>query len=46
VRLVRYPYLVIFHADAKMSSVLALVHKRQEPVRTQAVISRRLGEFG
>lgn len=45
VRLVRYPYLVIFHTDAKMTSVLALVHRRQEPARAQAVMSRRLGEF-
>lgn len=46
VRLVRYPYLLIFHADTKMTSVLALVHKRREPARTRAVMSRRLGEFG
>ncbi len=46
VRLVRYPYLVIIHSDAKRTSVLALVHKRQEPGRTLAVMSRRLGEFG
>jgi len=46
VRLVRYPYLVIFHPDAKMISVLALVHERQEPDRILAVMSRRLGEFG
>ncbi len=46
VRLVRYPYLVIFHTDARMTSVLALVHQRQEPDRTRAVMSRRLGELG
>ena len=45
VRLVRFPYLVIFHADARMTSVLALVHRRQEPDRTQAMMSRRLGGF-
>lgn len=46
VRLVRYPYLVVFQADARKTSVLALVHKRREPERTQAVMSRRLDELG
>jgi len=45
VRLARYPYLVIFHTDTSMTSVLALVHKRQEPDRTLAVMSRRLEAF-
>ena len=45
VRLVRYPYLLIFHSGAKLTSVLALVHKRQEPDRTLAVMSRRLSGF-
>jgi hypothetical protein len=46
VRLIRSPYLLIFHTDDRMTSVLALVHKRQEPARAQAVMSRRLGELG
>ena len=45
VRLVRFPYLVIFHADAQTTSVLALVHQRQEPERKKAMLSRRLVEF-
>jgi plasmid stabilization system protein ParE len=45
VRLARFPYLVIFHADDQTTSVLALVHKRQEPKHKLAVMSRRRGEF-
>lgn len=45
VRLVRFPYLVIFHADDQSTSVLALVHKRQEPEPKKAMLSQRLGEF-
>ena len=45
IRLARYPYLVIYHADRRITSVLALVHERREPVRTFALLTGRAGDF-
>jgi hypothetical protein len=44
-RLTRFPYLLVFHADRRMTSVLALVHERREPQRTFEAIARRRAEF-
>jgi len=46
IRLVRFPYLLIFHTDRRQTSVLALVHKRREPGKTFATLARRNQEFG
>ena len=45
IRLARYPYLVIYHTDRRITSVLALVHERREPARTFAMIAGRQGDF-
>ena len=45
VRLTRYPYLVIYHAHRQMTSILALVHERREPVSTYFMLTRRNGDF-
>jgi plasmid stabilization system protein ParE len=45
VRLRRFPYLLIFHADRETISVLALVHERREPLRTFDTLARRRAQF-
>lgn len=45
IRLVRFPYLLIFHTNRLTTSVLALVHERREPQRTFATLARRRAEF-
>ena len=45
IRLKRYPYIVIYHADRAVTSVLALVHERCEPRRILATMARRLSNF-
>ncbi len=45
VRLVRFPYLLLFHTDQQITSVLALVHERREPLRTFATLARRQVDF-
>lgn len=45
VRLKRFPYLLIYHADERYLSVVALIHDRREPRRASGAISRRLDEF-
>jgi plasmid stabilization system protein ParE len=44
-KLERFPYLLLFHADRQMVSVLALVHERREPNRTLESMARRQREF-
>ena len=44
-RLVRFPYLLIFHTDRRTTSVLALVHERREPRQTFATLARRKEKF-
>jgi hypothetical protein len=43
-KLKRFPYLLLFHADRRMVSVLALVHERREPNRTLESLARRKQE--
>ena len=45
IRLTRFPYLLLFHADQRMTSVLALVHERREPGRTFAALVQRRKQF-
>lgn len=45
VRLVRFPYLLLFHTDRQITSVLALVHERREPRKTLATLVTRQDEF-
>lgn|SRR5690606_12488857 len=45
VRLVRFPYIVLFHEDRSIVSVLALVHERREPRRICASTRQRLREL-
>ena len=45
IRLTRYPYMVIYYSHQRMTSVLALVHERREPVRVAAMLTRRVGDF-
>ncbi len=45
VRLARFPYLLIFHSDQRITSVLALVHERREPQRTFVTLVKRQVEF-
>jgi len=45
VRLTRYPYLVVYYTHRQMTSILALVHERREPVRTYAMLAKRTGDF-
>ena len=44
-RLTRFPYLLIFHTDRRVTSVLALVHQRRESKQTFAALVRRKNEF-
>ena len=44
-RLKRFPYLVLFHADRRSVSVLALAHERREPRRVLRDLTRRQKEF-
>ncbi len=46
IRLARFPYLLLFHADRRVISVLALVHERREPTRTFTVLDLRKKTFG
>ena len=46
IRLKRFPNLLIFHADQRAISVLALVHERREPGRTFTDLARRQKDFG
>ena len=46
VRLQRFPYLLLFHADRRAIPVLALVHERREPSRVLADLAYRQNEFG
>jgi hypothetical protein len=46
VRLVRFPYLLLFHVDRQATSVLALVHERREPVTTFADLAKRKRGWG
>ena len=44
IRLARFPYLLLFHADRRATSVLALVHERREPGQTfRSLAGRRKG---
>ena len=45
VRLARFPYLLLFHTDRQITSVLALVHERREPRRTFATLTKRQADF-
>lgn len=45
IRLKRFPYLLIFHADLRTVSILALVHKRSEPNRVLAAVAFRSSEL-
>ena len=45
IRLTRFPYLLLFHADRRMTSVLALVHERREPSRVLTALAHRQKEF-
>ena len=44
-RLVRFPYLLIFHADRRLTSVLALVHEKREPRQTFSTAAQRKEVF-
>ena len=46
VRLKRFPYLLVFAADQREISILALVHERREPVRAFVTLARRRAELG
>ena len=46
VRLQRFPYLLLFHADRRAISVLALVHERREPSCVLADLAYRKNVFG
>ena len=46
IRLVRFPYLLLFHADRRATSVLALVHERREPGPTFSNLARRRIDLG
>ena len=46
IRLKRFPYLLIFHADQRAISVLALVHERSDPSRIFRNLARRQKDFG
>jgi plasmid stabilization system protein ParE len=41
VRLVRFPYLLIYHQNSLTISVLALVHEHREPKSTFTTLNRR-----
>jgi hypothetical protein len=41
IRLVRFPYLLLFPADRRTTSILALVHERREPEPTFADLAKR-----
>jgi hypothetical protein len=45
VRLVRFPYLLLFHTDRQTTSVLALVHELREPRSTFATLATRQADF-
>jgi len=45
IRLVRFPYLLLFHADRRAVSVLALVHERREPGRTFTALAQRMRDL-
>jgi toxin ParE1/3/4 len=45
IRLRRFPYLLIYHAAPRVSSVLALVHERREPGPVLADIVCRQDEW-
>lgn len=45
VRLTRFPYLLIFHADQQRIAVLALVHERREPRRVVKKLGARKAAF-
>ena len=45
IRLKRFPYLLIFHADRRTVSILALVHERREPSRIFTDVAFRRSEF-
>jgi hypothetical protein len=45
VRLKRFPYLLIFHGDRRVVSILALVHERREPKRTFTELTFRRSEL-
>jgi len=46
IRLVRFPYLLIYHADRRTVSILALVHERREVSRTFATLAQRKKDLG
>ena len=45
IRLRPFPYLLIFHAGQRVTSVLALVHERREPGRVFVDLARRRQDF-
>lgn len=45
VRLKRFPYLLLFHADRRTISILAVVHERRKPRQTFTDVARRQNEF-
>lgn len=45
IRLVRFPYLIIYHTDRQQTSILLLAHQRFEPARTKAMIEGRLASL-
>jgi hypothetical protein len=44
-RLLRFPYLILFQTDERVTSVLALVHQRREPSMVLAAADDRLAHF-
>lgn len=45
VRVPHFPYLLIFHAGLQTTSILALVHERNEPARVHEALASRLREI-
>ena len=44
-RVVHFPYLLLFHAGSRRTSLLAVTHERSEPGRVVAQLKARLEEL-
>ncbi|MES2696092.1 MAG: type II toxin-antitoxin system RelE/ParE family toxin [Verrucomicrobiota bacterium] len=44
-RIPHYPYLLLFHASSRITSVLALAHQRRDPGTVLTTIRRRFANF-
>ena len=44
-RVIQFPYIILFHADRRFTSVLMLVHKRREPENLLGTARDRLAHF-